>query len=281
MDSSPQLTGKPLTGWHLLWFVVPFLVVVLNPLNGLVESIHVYVPVVPLLVLIIVLAVAGFGKGMPYWALPSVGLAIGFANLLIFGQFVGAIPILTWLKAALWTVFMPSRVLYALIADALFLLPPLLVLLLLVLLTRILPALRPFGNLLRQEWTLLPFLFYTTNLITPLVAADGYSGLEVSQLLFVLILAVGTWLYLRVSQPTVRMGILLGATLLAGLTLALGIYLVYPNQSWVNGVSGNFPRWWETLVPLLETTVRLGVLCLLARLGVALGRRARPLAATG
>ncbi|MFW5941786.1 MAG: hypothetical protein ACOCXI_08290 [Chloroflexota bacterium] len=254
-----------LRGWHLLWFVFPFLVTIMIPLAGLVGP-GLWIPSVPLLVITIVVAVAGFTRGVPRWALPSLGLAIGLANLLImqttFMRAEGS-DLLGRLKAVLWTDVMAERVLYALIANAIYLAPAVLILLLLALVASTLPGLPVLRDQLAEAWTVLPFLLYTTSLLTPFLTTDVYQGLARYQLLFLLLLVTGAWFYLRASRPALQMAALLVATLLCGAALSLGIYLVYPQQSWIYR-AGAFPRWWETLMPVLESAVRLVALVLLA-----------------
>jgi hypothetical protein len=118
---------------------------------------------------------------------------------------------------------------------------------------------------------LLPFLLYSTRLLAPFYA-DAYRGLEPYQILFTLIMAGGAWFYLRASRPASRMALLLVATVVSGLVLALGIYLIYPLQSWVIEARTGFPRWWEGLYPVLSMLAMLAVLYLTAALGVFMHR---------
>jgi hypothetical protein len=96
-------------------------------------------------------------------------------------------------------------------------------------------------------------------------------------LLFELILLGGAWLYLRGSQPAARLTALMVATLLSGLALSLMVYLLYPHQDWViSGTGAGFPRWWETLGPLIESLACLAALGLMAALGSGLSQGAQP-----
>lgn len=267
-EATPPLEERT-TGRRLLWFTIPFLALLLLPLEGLSNGRLWHIPALLILLLLlftIVLAVTGLVRGMPQWALPALGLLLGFANLMLLMM----MPLfgIGRLKAVLWTDFMPSRVLYAVIADSLMLMPVVLLLLLLVILLPAGPGRFSLRERIAQDGTLLPFFLYTTNLVSPFMY-DVYQGLEPYRFLFVLSLLAGAWLYLRASQPTVRLVILLAATLLAGAVLALGIYLIFPQQSF----SGGFPRWWETLNPLLDAVVRVVALYLLAMFSAALRSR--------
>jgi hypothetical protein len=202
-----------------------------------------------------------------------VGLLIGVSGLLLLGA--GG-PGLGDLKAILWTGFIPGRVLYGLIADFYRMVPAMLLLAGLALLSTRLPALSGFRQQLGRDWTLLPLMLYVGFLITPYFY-DPYRGREPYALLFDLILLGGVWLYLRGSRPATRLAALLVATLLSGLALSLMVYLLYPHQDWViSGTGAGFPRWWETLGPLLEALAFLAALGLLAAFGSRLRQRARP-----
>jgi hypothetical protein len=219
---------------------------------------------------VVVAVIAGFIKGLPRWALSSLGLVISIVNLFTFNNLLNwATPIFNWLRHFLWTDSIPARMWYVMIAEVFSLMPTFIALVALALLSCVLPALSSFRQRLRQDWTLLPFLLYSTRLLAPFYA-DAYRGLEPFELLFTLILAGGAWYYLRASRLVNRMALLLVATLLSGLVLALGIYLIYPLQSWVIEAITSFPRWWEGLYPLLSMLAMLVILYLMAAVGVFL-----------
>jgi hypothetical protein len=154
--------------------------------------------------------------------------------------------------------------------------PGMLLLVGLALLSTRLPALSAFRQRLGRDWTLLPLMLYTSLLIIPFFY-DPHSGRWPYVVLFDLILLGGVWLYLRGSRPATRLTALLVATLLSGLLLSLAVYLLYPQQDWV--ISGNvagFPRWWETLGPLLYSLAFLAALGLMAAIGSRLRPGAQP-----
>ncbi len=281
MESVHQISSpmdENLSGRQLLFFLVPFLAVLIIPLRAWIGANFWAVPMLGVLVITLILTITGLARSLPRWALPSLGLTISLANLLFFQNLVYATPGLSQLKAALWTDSMPERVLYALILSILHLVPTLLLLIFLAVLSSQLPFLSAFWQRLGWDWTALPFLLYATNLMDPFYA-DPYRGLEPYQLLFTLVLAGGAWLYLRVSRLRERLAVLLVATLLSGLVLALGIYLIYPFQSWVDDVVHDFPRWWEGMLPLLNALVMLAFLYLTAGLGKFL-RQTKPVEMT-
>jgi hypothetical protein len=267
-----SMTDESLSIRQVLLFLVPFLVVFITSLGEWTGSNFWVIPILGLLAVVVVVTIAGLIKGFPRWALSSLGLVISIANLFTFNSLmVWAEPILGRLKHFLWTDFIPGRILYALIAEVFSLMPTFALLVALALLSCVLPALSSFRQRLGQDWTLLPFLLYSTRLLAPFYA-DAYRGLEPYQILFTLIMAGGAWFYLRTSHPLRRMALLPVATLLSGLVLALGIYLIYPVQTWVIEAITSFPRWWEGLNPLLSVLAMLAVLYLTAALGVVLHR---------
>jgi hypothetical protein len=255
---------------QLLLFLVPFLVVFIASLGEWFGSNFWVIPIIGLLAVAVIAVIAGLIKGLPRWALSSLGLVISIANLFTFNSvMVWATPLWNWLRHFLWTDSIPGRMLYVLILEAFSLMPTFAVLVALTLLSFMLPALSAFRGRLGRDWTLLPFLLYSTRLLAPYYA-DVYRGLEPYQILFTLVMAGGAWFYLRTSRPAGRMAFLLVATVASGLVLALGIYLIYPVQSWVIDAKTGFPRWWEGLYPLLSMLAMLAVLYLTAALGVFL-----------
>lgn len=269
MDEIQQTTSMPednLSARQYLFFLVPFLAVLAFPFRNWLGSNFWAIPIIGLLVSTLILLIAGLIKNLPRWALPSLGLALSILHLLLFQSLVFATPGLTQLKNFLWTDFIPGRMLYALILAILDMVPTLLLLVVLAYLANQLPILTTFRQRLGRDWTLLPFLLYASNLLDPFYA-DPYRGLEPFELLFILILAGGAWFYLRTSLLSNRLKTLLVATLLSGLVLALGIYLLYPAQTWANDVITDFPRWWEGMIPLLDTLVMLVGIYLIAVFG--------------
>jgi hypothetical protein len=267
---------EDLASRQYLWFLVPFLAALAAWSSEVAPSRFIAIPVVilvyGLLVLFLGVVIVGTVRSLPLWALPSLGLVISLFSL----GLLSLAPGLSGLKEILWTGFMPGRVLYGLIADFYRMVPAMLLLAGLALLSARLPAFSGFRQQLGRDWTLLPLMLYVGFLITPYFY-DPYRGREPYALLFDLILLGGVWLYLRGSRPTARLAALMVATLLSGLALSLMVYLLYPHQDWViSGTGAGFPRWWETLGPLLEALAFLAALGLMAAFGSRLRQRARP-----
>lgn len=249
----------PVAGWNLLIVFVPFLMAIAIPLLNLVEGfVHlsdfdVLILLVGLLaVLMYLVIIAGFAKGLPRWSIPSVGLLVCIAGYRIFNAWIDATPPQFHLSSV------SEEVIFTAVMGLLFYGHMLLLCTLLVLVSAWVTLLRPFYKRLRWDWSLLSFLLYSCALVTLLLGFGRYQGSEPYQLAGLVILAVGAWVYLRLSRPEARLGALLVAV---GFTIGLvgmGKYLLYPQQAWI--VHNTFPRWWEAIVPLIDGAVLLLVI---------------------
>jgi hypothetical protein len=81
---------------------------------------------------------------------------------------------------------------------------------------------------------------------------DEYRGLGPYQLASLAVLMGGALAYLRPAKSWSRLLTLLGALGLSLGLLSLGIYRLYPEQSWA--IHTTFPRWWEAIYPLIQGT---------------------------
>lgn len=116
------------------------------------------------------------------------------------------------------------------------------------LLSAFLPLFQPIYRAVRQDWSLISFLFYGLSLFM-VILQDEYRGLGPYQVVCMAVLGVGAVLYLFPGSPWSRLARLFIALALALGLLGLGIYLLYPQQAWAAHTT--FPRWWEAIWPLL------------------------------
>lgn len=116
-------------------------------------------------------------------------------------------------------------------------------------LTAFIPHLHNSFQRVRQDWSLISYLLYGLSLFIIFVSSDEYHGLGYYQLASLIILGIGTLSYLSPASSLSRLFKLLFALGLSMGVLGLGIYLIYPQQSW--SVHTSFPRWWEAIWPLL------------------------------
>lgn len=115
-------------------------------------------------------------------------------------------------------------------------------------LSAFIPLFRPIFQQVRQDWSLVSFLLYGLPLFMVVLASE-YRGLGLYKLASLIILGIGALLYLRPAGSWSRLITLVIALGLSMGVLGLGIYLVYPQQSWAAHTT--FPRWWEAIWPFL------------------------------
>jgi len=255
-DIPAELLEDPVVGWKLLLVFVPFLMAttipLLNLVKGLSDSDVLILLVGMLAVLMYLMIIAGFSKGLPRWSIPSAGLLVGIVSYRIFTAWIDATPPQFHLSSV-W-----EEVLFAAVMGFIFYGHMLLISVLLVLVTAWVKPLRWFYERVRWDWSLLSLLLYSGALVALLLGFGHYKGSEPYQVVGLLILAFGAWVYLRVSRPTVRLGSLLVAVALTMVLIGLGKFLLYPQQTWI--VHNTFPRWWEAIVPLVDGGVLLLVI---------------------
>lgn len=248
-----DLLEDPVAGWKWLLVFVPFLMAttipLLNLVKGLSESDVLILLVGLLAVLMYLVIIAGFAKGLPRWSIPSAGLLVSIFSYRIFTAWIDPTPPQFHLSS-LW-----EEVLFTAGMSFIFYGHLLLLGALLVFVAAWVKPLIPFYKHVRRDWSLLSFLLYSGALVALLLGFGHYKGSEPYQVVGLLILAIGTWVYLRVSRPTVRLGSLLIAAALTMVLIGLGKFLLYPQQTWI--VHNTFPRWWEAIVPLVDGGVLL------------------------
>lgn len=257
-DSYVNRLEEPVSGWRILAAFTPFLIVLVYQLIDLLEirrRLHesgVSILLIGLLSILLVPVVSGTVRGLPRWAIPSIGLLVGITSELIFSSWADTLPPQFHLSSVGEEISFAVRVNFVFYGHILLLSA------LLVLGAGWLPALRPFHRSLRQDWSTLSLLLYGSALVG-LLRFDNYQGSEPYRFAALLILTVGAWVYLRLSQPASRLGALLAAVWLAVGLDAAGTYLLYPQQPWI--VHATFPRWWEALVPIIEGAVLMAIIC--------------------
>jgi hypothetical protein len=250
-DIPADLLEDPVVGWKLVLVFVPFLMATTIPVLNLAEGFtrlsdfDVMILLVGLLaVLMYLVIIAGFSKGLPRWSIPSAGLLVCIASYRIFIAWIDPTPPQFHLSS-LW-----EEVLFAAVMGFIFYGHMLLLSALLVLVAAWVKPLRSFYERVRWDWSLLSFLLYSGALVALLLGLGRYQGSEPYQFIGLLILAFGAWFYLRLSRPVARLGALLGAAALTMGLIVIGKFLLYPQQAWI--VHNTFPRWWEAFVPLID-----------------------------
>jgi hypothetical protein len=155
----------------------------------------------------------GLFKGVPRWCLPYFGLVASVASLMLS----------LFLNRALWRspsvsapwfvqVIIPNGIWVGLVLLSVFF----------VILTLVLPPLRPVYARIRQDWTLVSFGLYGAMVITLILTFEDYTpGKWLFIILSASILVIGEMAYLRSTQVRQR-----GIVLFISVTLAMAIAIV-------------------------------------------------------
>jgi len=123
----------------------------------------------------------------------------------------------------------------------------------------------PLRDRTRRDWSLLSLFLY--GLAIPYVFLnDPYRGLLPYEVASTLLLAAGAAVFVLAPRRWQRLLALVVALLLAHPVLSLGIYQIFPAQTFA-GPAPSF-RLWETLQPVIELPVLLSLICLPALLSL-------------
>jgi hypothetical protein len=255
-DIPADLLEDPVVGWKWLLVFVPFLMAtsipLLNLVNGLSDADVLILLVGMLAVLMYLVIIAGFSRGLPRWSIPSAGLLVCIAGYRIFTAWVD--PTLPQFHLS----SVSEEILFAAVMGFIFYGHMLLLSAMLVLVAAWVRPLRRFYKRVRWDWSLLSFLLYSGALVALLLGFGRYQDSEPYQLIGLVILGFGALVYLRTSRPFARLGSLLVAAALTMVLIGLGKFLLYPQQTWI--VHNTFPRWFEAIVPLIDGVVLLLVI---------------------
>ena len=278
LQPGAHLPGGPLRIWQLGAVLLPFLLVILNPLQvwAYQNALTWLIPAFYLTIfgLLVVVWAAGLVGEFPIWTLPALGILLFFvgAFLHMIAQFVIYFAVrmpmallallsgkgLSMHVGRIWPdgLSLAGNIGFSLLLQLLYLI---IVVLLAAGLLSILPH---FRTRVRQEWTLLSFLLYGTAIFPLFIAGDEFHGVEWYQGGSILILVLGAGLYMIVRQRWQRVLALVFAAVLSPVLLSLGFYQLFPYQDWA--VPGDFSfRMWEAIQPVLNLA-SLPVLLLLA-----------------
>jgi hypothetical protein len=232
-----HLPGEPVIRWRLAAALLPFVVFIIytlldNPLmTGTAKNLAGAL-VLTMIVGILVLAVYGIVRGLPTWSLPAWSIPFFAASMLSIQSAYGLFS---------WPSLQGERIL-VMMARSLFSYTGMLALGL-----ALLFLVRPFYRRVRQDWTLLAFLFFCGfTLFT--IFFDPYIGLEIYETGAFVLMGLGALGFLLAPRKWQRFTLLCAALVLALGLLAWGIYTIFPQQVFARG--GNM-RTWEAIQPLL------------------------------
>jgi hypothetical protein len=246
---------KPIRWWRVLAGIGIFLLPILGSISTPFFNVSVAIAI-RLLLVAFILAVFLFAifKGLARWCLPTIGLLLG--ALWMFGglQFIGS-WLLPWMNNFVRDVNESFPYAWQAIWNGVFWGGLYLISMLLVLISLLLPPLRPLYRRVRTDWTLVSFTLYGATLFALFIDWDEYTHEEVLVSLSYFFLALGAVGYLLSKTKTARMIWLLSAATMAMFTMAVGKFILVPLQDWpmwFQWHSMESVRWFESLSSLIE-----------------------------
>jgi hypothetical protein len=198
-----------------------------------------------LLGLLVLVWIIGVVRGLPLWSLPALGLVLFFLGFffLHFSAVAAVSAVLTAFGRPLWPEPLVPRLLTGSVVEVLYLLQAALVLFFLY------RAVIPFGERVRQDWTQMSYLAF--GMALPLILIDDpYRGLDAWRIASAVLLTLGGLLYLIAPDRWLRLSVLALPVLISGILLSMGIYQVFPDQSFARADPAF--RTWEAFQPLLR-----------------------------
>jgi hypothetical protein len=180
-----------------------------------------------------VILILGLIQGFPRWTIPYLGaVVIGIATVQavfpIWGLFADHVKMMI----KYYTKTLTARIQYSALLNGFFWLIPFLILILIILLLMVWPRTRSLAKQIRQDWTLLSFMIFSSIVFGLELIFEEYAYDEVWKIVCRVCLALGAWIYFKTANQRKRI-----LTLLAGVTLtywiaAIGKWIVLPLQSW-------------------------------------------------
>ena len=263
LQAGVHLPDGPIRSYWLVALFVPFMIPLVMALPAFTAAGDLLWPYTALVLILGLAAIAtgvlGLAKGYPAWALPTLGALLFMVWSPLRWAAQGAILTALWPLGNYWPDPIPDKLAQQVRLDVAFLAIAVLMAALLLLLS---PPLRQRA---RRDWSSLSFLLYGMS-IPYVVLNDPYRGLEPYEAASALLLAAGAALFVLVPKRWQRLLALVGALLLAHPLLSLGIYQIFPAQTFA-GPDPSF-RLWETLQPVLELPVLVALVCLPALLAL-------------
>jgi hypothetical protein len=173
--------------------------------------------------LFLVLLAVGVKVGMPRWSLPYFGFLMAILSTYLFSAIFG-----TPLYFLFGNLRDRSLLFIDILWDGIFWYGLLTAIVVLIVMSRIVPAFQRFRN----DWTQLCFILYGGVPFALLLTFDDYASEEPYTFASFLALAVGAWFYLHRQGEWKRFGSLFVALTLAMFIAVVGKAIVIPGQDW-------------------------------------------------
>lgn len=237
---------------ELFAFFIPFIVTIgLFTLGSLLPPIVGSIIRLTMLGAMFILFVVGFSKGLPRWFLPYLGFIVAIVN--IFATLGLIDP--KW-RGFSFPVYMP-RFAADFFQGGVFWVGIIVLVFLCIVLAALIPTFHPFYKRLRDDWTLLAFIFYGITPFAILLTFDDYRNAEPYMYTSFLILAIGGRLYLRSTISWKKYSYLfIGLTSAMAVTV-LGAAVLIEDSLYI------FSTWQTAMVETIMTWMYLALFMLL------------------
>jgi hypothetical protein len=202
--------------------------------------------------ILLVMFFVGLARGLPRGMLPLMGFVFAVANLFITFAIIDP----KW-PGFSFPPFVP-RFVRDYIQGWVFFGGIVILVFLSVLLAAVVPAFRPFYRRLRNDWTLLAFIFYGTTPFAIFLTFDDYQYAGPYVFVSFIILAFGGWLYLYNEAPWKKFMILF-----TGLTLAMAVTVTGAAVLVEKSLYAPFATWQTAMLETIMTWTWLATFMLL------------------
>ena len=205
----------------------------------------------------------GLTQGFPRWSLPYLGLAISLASYIYLFDWITdqAVPPAS-ANLLPWPLDASMGVLVEVYWAGILWLGLFLITLLFVGALSLVRGFQPFVQRIRQDWTLVSFIFYGETALALGLLYNSHGGEQPFAITSLLMLAAGAWLYLRTPLRKRRV-----LALLCSLTLALWVAGLGQDSLTIGGRSSDLwlawiwmaaallaPAWLRHLLPQKSST---------------------------
>ncbi len=191
-------------------------------------------PVFPLLILFLLLGLlVSIFSGFPRWSIPIAGLVLGGLAFFAWAALLNISEVGNWLY---FLKPPPGQVklqlIHAFFTTGFQWMAILAILATIFLASAVIPPNRRFWRAMLKDWTLAAFLIYCVTPFILIMNFDDYRYQQVYIIPVLLILAVGTLLFLRTSSPGRRLLALTTCLTLAMFIAIGGLWNLIPLQTW-------------------------------------------------
>jgi hypothetical protein len=181
----------------------------------------------------LVVIILGVKNGFPRWTVPYFGtMVIGLSMLQAVYPIWGLLADDVRLMIKYQTKTLAARIQYSVLLESFFWLVSFMVLSLLILILTAWPRTRKLAQRIRQDWTLMSFMVYSSLVLDLELIFEEYTHDEVWKIASRICLFLGAWIYLKTADQRKRIWtLIIAATLFFGI-VAVGQWVVLPLQSW-------------------------------------------------